>query len=118
MSPRFGKYLTAAAALAACMSLASVPSFGQELRAFIATDVLIARCAPGPANDPSFCNAYLMGVADALGEVNLRNCQLLVLETMVTELLAYVEFVGLTVDMMEEIPAVNVVRDMIRARFC
>ncbi len=117
MSPRFGKSL-AAVALAAGLSLASVPSFGQQLRAFIATDVLIARCAPGPANDPSFCSAYLMGVADTLGEVYLRNCQPLVLETMVTELLAYVEFVGMTFDLMVEVPAVNVVREMIRSRFC
>jgi hypothetical protein len=48
----------------------------------------------------------------------LRNCQPLVLETMVTELLAYVEFVGMTFDLMVEVPAVNVVREMIRSRFC
>jgi hypothetical protein len=117
VSSRFLKFAVAGA-FAASVSLSSVPSFGQQLQAFIAADVLISRCAEGPANDPSFCTAYLMGVADTLGDVYLRNCRPLVLETLVTEFLSYVAAAGLTLEAAEEVPAVNVVREMIRARFC
>jgi hypothetical protein len=37
---------------------------------------------------------------------------------MVTELLAYVAAVGMTVELMEEAPAVNIVREVIRTRLC